>query len=342
MQRCLQLAANGISDVAPNPMVGCVIVCDGRIIGEGYHRRCGEAHAEVNAINSVKAEDLPLLASSTLYVNLEPCSHFGKTPPCAQLVIAKKIARVVVGMSDPNEKVNGRGIAQLREAGVEVKMGVLEAECRELNHRFITFQTQKRPYIILKWAQTADGLIDVCRTSAEVRPLRISSDFTKKLNHQVRTEEAAILVGTRTALLDNPHLTVTKWVGRNPVRMCIDRTLKLPKTHHLLDDSAPTLIFTEKKNEKLNQTEFVQLDFSHDVVPQILDELYKRQLTSLIVEGGTQLLNSFIKSGLWDECRIETSSIRANCEGVKAPEIMMRVVDVKMYGDQKMEIGKPI
>lgn len=342
MTRCLQLASNGISDTAPNPMVGCVIVHNDKIIGEGYHKRCGESHAEVNAIGSVKAADIPLLPESTLYVNLEPCSHYGKTPPCAQLIIAKKIRKVVVGMSDPNEQVNGRGIQQLRDAGIEVMVGVLEQQCRDLNRRFIVFQTRKRPYVILKWAQTADGMIDMIRTDVSVPPLRISSDFTKKINHKLRTEEAAILVGTRTAMLDNPHLTVTKWFGRNPERLCIDRNLKLPTNYHLLDDSTSTIIFTEKQKDNFTQTEFVQIDFTRNIVPQILEVLYQRQLTSVIVEGGLQLLQAFIDSGLWDECHIETGVSRLNGDGVKAPNIKMRVTDVQIYDNQKIETGIPL
>lgn len=342
MLRCLQLASNGISDTAPNPMVGCVIVHNDTIIGEGYHQRCGFPHAEVNAINSVKAKNESLLPESTLYVNLEPCSHYGKTPPCSQLIITKKIKRVVIGMSDPNEKVNGNGIEQLRKAGIDVTVGVLEQQCRQLNRRFITFQTKKRPYVILKWAQTADGMIDALRTDASTPPIRISNDFTKKTNHQLRTQEAAILVGTRTALLDNPHLTVRKWVGRNPVRICIDRTLKLPTDSHLMDDSTPTLIFTEKQRANLTQTEFIQTNFTNNLAQQILDELYRRQLTSVIVEGGTKTLQLFIDSGLWDECRIETGAMRLNADGIKAPEIKMKVTDIHFYGQQKIEIGIPL
>lgn len=334
MRRCLQLAQQAEGNTAPNPMVGAVVVCDGAIIGEGYHHRCGLPHAEVNAIASVKNQEL--LSRSTLYVNLEPCSHYGKTPPCAKLIIEKGIPRVVVGMGDPNEKVNGRGIAMLREAGIAVTEHVLEDECRWLNRRFVTFHTQKRPYILLKWAQTADGFIDKIRENAATPPLRISNEVTKTLNHQIRSIESAILIGTNTALLDNPHLTSRKWSTRNPVRMAIDRQRRIPANYKLLDDSTKTVIFSDENAEIGQNTTFVKIDFSHDIVPQILDYLYQHELQSLIVEGGRQLLQAFIDDGLWDEARIETAPTTIG-SGVKAPNLPMNPYKTEFFGENEMK-----
>ncbi len=334
MRRCLQLAQQAEGETAPNPMVGAVLVCDGTIIGEGYHHRCGLPHAEVNAIASVQKPEL--LPQSTLYVNLEPCSHYGKTPPCAKLIIEKGIPRVVVGMGDPNEKVNGRGIAMLREAGIEVTEHVLESECRWLNRRFVTFHTQKRPYILLKWAQTADGFIDTIRENADTPPLRISNEVTKTLNHQIRSVESAILVGTNTVLLDNPHLTSRKWSTRNPVRMAIDRQRRIPANYKLLDDSTKTVIFTDENDQIGQNTTFVKIDFSHDIVPQILNYLYQNELQSVIVEGGRQLLQAFIDDDLWDEARVETSPSVIGC-GVNAPKFPMKPCKTEFFGQNKME-----
>lgn len=338
MSRCLQLAQQAEGHTAPNPMVGAVIVCDGVIIGEGYHHRCGEPHAEVNAIRSVN--DQNLLMKSTLYVNLEPCSHYGKTPPCAQLIIDKKIPRVVVGMGDPNPKVNGRGIQMLREAGVEVVENVLNQQCHILNKRFVTMYTKKRPFVILKWAQTQDGFIDAWRTTSEIPPLRISNEVTKTLNHQIRSIESAILVGTNTALLDNPHLTARKLNTRNPVRMVVDKSLRVPSDYRIYDQTTPTVIFTDKMVENKTNITFVKLDFSKAIVPQIVDYLYQVNLSSLIVEGGTQLLQAFIDANLWDEVYIETSPEIIGA-GVKAPNISMKIIDTKWYDQNKMVIGIP-
>ena len=338
MSRCLQLAQQAEGHTAPNPMVGAVIMCDGVIIGEGYHHRCGEPHAEVNAIRSVN--DQNLLMKSTLYVNLEPCSHYGKTPPCAQLIIDKKIPRVVVGMGDPNPKVNGRGIQMLREAGVEVVENVLNQQCHILNKRFITMYTKKRPFVILKWAQTQDGFIDAWRTTSEIPPLRISNEVTKTLNHQIRSIESAILVGTNTALLDNPHLTARKLNTRNPVRMVVDKSLRVPSDYRIYDQTTPTVIFTDKMVENKTNITFVKLDFSKAIVPQIVDYLYQVNLSSLIVEGGTQLLQAFIDANLWDEVYIETSPEIIGA-GVKAPNISMKIIDTKWYDKNKMVIGIP-
>ena len=315
--RCIQLAKNGLCNAAPNPMVGAVIVHHDTIIGEGYHIRCGEAHAEVNAIRSVKDESL--LKESTIYVSLEPCSHHGKTPPCADLIISKGIPRVVVGCQDPFALVAGRGIQKMRDAGIEVKVGVLEEECRQLIRRFITFHTKKRPFITLKWAESADGFIDLHRTGGQ--PYIFSTPLTSMLVHKRRAEHSAILVGRRTALLDNPSLTVRNWYGKSPVRLVIDKDLTLPENLSLFDGSTRTLVFTQCKDKpnRMN-VEFIPLDFSRDILPQIFDTLYQEKLQSLMVEGGSILLQSFIDAGCWDEAYIEHSS---DClkEGIKAPQL---------------------
>ncbi len=319
MRRCLELARNGLCNVSPNPMVGAVIVCDGRIIGEGYHVHCGEAHAEVNAIRSVK--DASLLKRSTIYVSLEPCSHYGKTPPCADLIIEKGIRRAVVGCLDPFPEVSGRGIRRLRDAGCEVIVGVLEEECRELINRFITFNTLLRPYITLKWAESADGFLDVDRTDGS--PVILSNPLSAMLVHKKRAESDAILVGTRTARLDNPSLTVRHWYGKNPVRVVTDRELSLPTSLNLFDGKVPTLVFTARTRESNGSVEYITLDYTRDIVPQMMNELYNRRLQSLLVEGGSQLLQTFIDAGLWDEIYIEKCSPRL-ISGVKAPEISQK------------------
>ena len=316
INRCLQLAMFAQGKTAPNPLVGAVIVHNGKIIGEGYHRSYGDAHAEVNAVNSVKNCDL--LSKSVLYVNLEPCSHFGKTPPCVDLIIENKIPKVVVGMLDPDPKVNGKGIEKLQNAGIEVVVGVEEKKCRELNKIFVTNIEKQRPYILLKWAQTADGFIDNIRQSADVEPLKISNAVTKNLNHQLRTHYSAILVGTKTALLDNPHLSVRKWHGNSPVRMVIDKKLILPSLYNIFDNSVKSVIFNSMKNFKEKNTEFVKLNFDENIIPQILNYVYINKLSSIIVEGGEQLLQSFIDQNLWDECHIETSPQKI-FNGVNAP-----------------------
>lgn len=320
MQRCIQLAQNGLCNAAPNPMVGAVIVCDGKIIGEGYHVRCGEAHAEVNAIRSVK--DPSLLKRSTIYVSLEPCSHYGKTPPCADLIIEKQIPRIVIGCQDPFAKVAGRGIQKLKDAGREVITGVLEAECRHLIRRFITFHTLRRPYITLKWAESADKYIDLLRKNGT--PVILSSPLTSMLVHKKRAEHSAIMVGTRTAKLDNPSLTVRHWQGPSPVRIVLDRQRILSPSLHLFDGSTPTLVFTEHPHEAVHNIEYVPTDYHQDILLQIMETLYARGLQSLLVEGGRFLLQSFIDAGLWDEIFVEEAPILLH-SGVKAPEISDKI-----------------
>lgn len=316
IRRCIELASNGLCNAAPNPMVGAVIVHNGKIIGEGYHARCGEGHAEVNAIRSVKYESL--LKESTIYVSLEPCSHYGKTPPCADLIISKGIPRVVVGCIDPFSQVSGRGIKKLRDAGIDVTVGVLEDECKNLIRRFVTFNTQKRPYITLKWAESADGFIDTNRENGS--PVVLSTPITSMYVHKQRAEHKAILVGRKTALLDNPSLTTRNWYGANPLRLVIDRTLSLPSNLKLFDHTTPTLVFTEKEKAVEENLEYITLDFSKDILPQILTVLYERKIQSLLVEGGTTLLQSFIDTELWDETFVEHSA-KVLGEGVKSPVI---------------------
>ena len=292
MRRCLQLAKNGLQNAKPNPMVGAVIVSeDGRILGEGYHVRCGEGHAEVNAFASVKPEDEHLLAGATIYVSLEPCSHYGKTPPCADLIVSKRVKRCVCGCVDPFAKVQGRGIQKIREAGIDVTVGVLEAECLELNKRFITYNTHQRPYIILKWAQTANGFLD-----NEGKGMAVSSAFTKMLSHKLRAENDAILVGRVTDERDHSQLNVRDWYGKNPVRLVIDR-------HHPCFDG---LDFSKGKAE---------------VLRQIMEYLYNNKVQSLIVEGGAITHQSFLDAGLWDEIRVETATAKFVKTGTEAPRL---------------------
>ncbi len=297
MRRCIQLARCGEACAAPNPMVGAVVVCNGRIIGEGYHRRCGGPHAEVNAIGSVR--DHALLCRSTIYVNLEPCAHYGKTPPCADLIIRSGIPRVVVGCTDSFAKVDGLGIRKLRDAGCEVRVGVLEEECRTLNKRFFTFHEKRRPWITLKWAQSKDGFIDRERSAGEA-PAQLSCELTQTLVHRLRARRQAILVGTGTALMDNPSLTTRLWNGPSPLRLTIDRKHKLPASLHLADGAPNTVIY------------------SCETLCEILADLHKRGVQSLLVEGGAKLLQSFINEGLWDEARIETAPVLLR-KGTESP-----------------------
>lgn len=333
MERCLELAEKGLGKVAPNPMVGCVIVHDGKIIGEGFHQKYGEAHAEVNAINSV--ENKALLKEAALYVNLEPCSHQGKTPPCSDLIIKYKIPYIIIGNLDNNPLVAGKGIKKLIEAGADVKVGILESESKILNKRFFTFHDKKRPYIILKWAQSADSFIDVIRNEkSEKKPLQISNSESKKLLHLWRSQEQAIMVGTNTALLDNPQLTVRGIDGKNPLRITVDRQLRIPANVHLFDQSAPTLVFTVMDKTSSINLEFIKIDFEKDVIQQILNELYSRNIQSLIVEGGEKILSSFIEKNLWDSARVFVSSNKLE-QGVSAPRLNIAPKTSKsISGDQ--------
>ena len=315
MLRCLQLARLGEYYVAPNPMVGAVLVRNGIVIGEGWHRQYGGPHAEVNCFQDAERNGGTDFSDSTLYVSLEPCSHYGKTPPCAELIIRKKVKRVVAGMSDPNPQVSGRGLQMLREAGIEVECGVKEKECRQLNRRFACLHTKHRPYVILKWAQTADGFIDAVRNhprggntegmaekvSGGREPLVISTGVTKQLVHQMRAENMAIMVGTRTALMDNPRLLTTRWAGRNPARVVPDRHSVIPSDSRIFSPDAETVVYRER-------TDF----------PYILSDLAGRGIHSLMVEGGAALLNHILQTGLYDEVHIEISPVRIG-DGVPAP-----------------------
>lgn len=326
MHRCLQLARLGAGHTAPNPMVGAVLVYDDRIIGEGWHQRFGEAHAEVNCLNSVRAADQGLIAKSTLYVSLEPCAHHGKTPPCADLVIGKKIPRVVIGCKDSYKEVDGRGIDRLKAAGVEVEVGVLEKDCLELNKRFFCFHQWQRPYIILKWAQTADGKIGAKGSKPQER-LLISNALTNRLVHQWRSEEAAILVGSGTALADDPLLTSREWPGKDALRLVIDRELKLPSTLHLLDGSLPTIVFNYQKKAQAGLLQYCSINKGEDELQQVLAILYRQRIQSVIVEGGAKLLQSFINAGLWDEARVITNTILEIGEGIEAPVLPATIIN---------------
>ena len=323
IKRCIELAQNGLGTTYPNPLVGSVIVYNDIIIGEGWHKKTGESHAEVIAINSVK--DKSLLKKSTIYVSLEPCSHFGKTPPCADLIIEHQIPKVVIGTIDPFAKVCGNGITKLKNAGIEVEVGFLEKECNELNERFFTFHQKKHPYIILKWAQTQDGFIAPLQKNHN-RPVWISNEFSRQLTHKWRAEEQAILVGTNTVLQDNPKLDIRDWTGQNPMRIVLDRELKIPEDYSVYDTRSKTIIITEKYKESNQENIFFEtINFQNNRNEQILNVLYKYQIQSVIIEGGTTVLQSFIKDNLWDEARVFTSDLILE-NGIKAPDF-----DIEKY-----------
>ena len=323
MQRCLQLALKGLGNVSPNPMVGCVIVHENKIIGEGYHKQYGEAHAEVNAINSVI--DKSLLSKSTLYVSLEPCNHFGKTPPCADLILKYQIPEVVIGIQDPFEKVNGSGIKKLVDAGVRVTTGILENECRELNKRFFTFHQQKRPYIILKWAQSKDGFIGKKNQS-----VRISNELTRIINNTWRTQEDAVLVGGVTARTDNPHLTARSIEGRNPKRIILSESGNLTIKLNVFDGNAPTIVYSKNNFSHANCESVLIPD--ENALSFILSDLYNKNIQSMIVEGGTSVLNQFIQNDLWDEIRIfESDSLLE--DGILAPPISLAISNTEQIGN---------
>ena len=333
MLRALELAALGRGHVSPNPMVGCVIVKDGLVIGEGWHEKYGGPHAEVNAINSI--EDKSLLEGATLYVNLEPCSHYGKTPPCADLILKHPIKRVVICNIDPNPLVSGEGIEKLIAGGKEVEVGILEQEGSELNKRFFAFIEKKRPYILLKWAETSDGFI--ARENYDSK--WISGELSRKLVHKWRTEEDAIMVGTNTALYDNPHLNVRDWSGRNPTRILIDKELQVPEGAHLFDGTQTTICYNFKRQEVKNMVEFVKLDPVEDLMKHIMEDMYERKIQSVIIEGGAGLLNSFIKQGLWDEARIFRSKQEFGT-GVEAPYLRGKLLSTDKIGEDEMVVYK--
>lgn len=330
MRRALELAESGRGHVSPNPMVGSVIVQGDRIIGEGWHREFGGPHAEVNAINSV--ENQTLLSESTVYVTLEPCAHWGKTPPCANLLVEKKVKKVIIAATDTNPLVGGKGIEILKNAGVEVETGVLEKEARWQNRRFFTQIEKQRPYVILKWAQTQDGF--VARENFDSK--WISNSQSRQLVHKWRAEEDAILVGKNTAAYDNPRLDVRVWVGNNPVRVVLDSKLELSHELNLLDQTIPTLIFNTAKGETKENLEWIHLD---QITPEaVLKELHSRKIQSLIVEGGSQILRHFIESGLWDEARIFTASTRFD-RGIYAPILNQNPSETLSIGTDRLDIS---
>ena len=333
MQRCLQLAQLGNGTVAPNPMVGSVLVYNNRIIGEGYHQQYGKAHAEVNCINNVQEAEKHLISKSTIYVSLEPCVHYGKTPPCADLIIYHKIPKVVVGCRDPFKEVDGKGIEKLQEAGIDVTMGILEAECKKLNKRFFTFHTKHRPYIILKWAETANQFIG----SHKSERLMISSDTTNRLVHKWRSEEAGILVGTNTAKLDNPSLNNRLWSGNQPVRIIIDKTLQLSKSLKIFDNSQRTIIFNLIKQKEEGNTVYYELNDKEELLPHILSICYQQNIQSILVEGGSKTLQTFIDKNLWDEARVITNTKLTIANGIPSPTLKnARVVDTMMIGEERI------
>ena len=320
MKRSLELAQNGFGSTSPNPMVGAVIVHNDIIIGEGWHRKAGEPHAEPNAINSVKNPEL--LKESTIYVSLEPCSHFGKTPPCTDLILEKEIPNIVIGIMDPFAKVCGNGINKLKQHGRNVTVGVLEKECEDINNRFFTFQKENRPYIILKWAETKDGFIDIIRDeNSENKPTWISNKYSQQLVHKWRSEEDAILVGTNTVIKDNPKLNTRSWTGKSPTRVVIDRTLRIPADYSLFDDTVKTIVITESKKENTANTFYEIVNFSTETfVNDMMKVLVKHQIQSIIIEGGNKTLQTFIDSNIWDEARIFTGQ-NTFSKGVGAPKI---------------------
>lgn len=318
MYRCLELARLGAGHVSPNPMVGAVLVYEDRIIGEGYHQLFGKAHAEVNCINAVTAEDTPLIPRSTIYVSLEPCAHHGKTPPCADLILAMRIPRVVIGCRDPFPQVNGKGIEKLLAAGVEVTLGVLEQECIELNKRFFTFNTQHRPYIVLKWAQSVNGMIAGNPTGPRTL---ISNEITNRLVHRWRSEEASILVGTKTALADDPALTARLWTGPDPIRLVIDKDLRLPRTLQLFDKKVKTIVFNNHQHTDDGQLQYYQLSPDTSLIHQLIMALHHLKIQSVLVEGGARLLQSFIDEDYWDEARIITNQELDLPVGLPAPQL---------------------
>ena len=316
MGRCIQLAKLGAGNVAPNPTVGAVLVFENKIIGEGYHQKYGEAHAEVNCINNVDEKDKSLIQKSTLYVSLEPCAHHGKTPPCADLIIKNKIKKVVIGCQDIYKEVAGKGIEKLQNAGIEVITGILEKECKDLNKRFFTFHQKQRPYIILKWAQSANGKIG----SNNNERILISNDYSNGLVHNWRAEEAAILVGTNTALKDNPSLTTRLWKGNNPVRIVIDKELKLPSGSKLFSKETNTVIFNFVKNTVEENLNFVKI-LKENFLQEMLFSLYRLNIQSVLVEGGAKTLQYFIDAGFWDEARVITNEKMVIENGIAAPEM---------------------
>ncbi|MFC2110452.1 bifunctional diaminohydroxyphosphoribosylaminopyrimidine deaminase/5-amino-6-(5-phosphoribosylamino)uracil reductase RibD [Bacteroidota bacterium] len=340
IKRCLHLAQKGIGTTRPNPSVGAVVVCDNKIIGEGFTSPYGGCHAEVNAINSVV--DKALLIKATIYVTLEPCAHFGKTPPCADLIVKHKIPNVVIGCIDTNSQVAGKGVERLLAAGCKVVVGVLENECLEQHKRFFSVQNKNRPYIILKWAETQDGFIAPLKKEKN-RPVWISNASSLQLVHKWRSEEHAILVGTETAIADNPKLDVRNWGGKNPLRVVLDQNLRIPLSYSLFDESVKTIVLTKMENAKKKKASenliYKGVDFSRNIATQICEILHQENIQSIIIEGGRQTLQTFIDANLWDEVRVFVGAVYFN-EGILAPKFEGELSDEKNIKGTKLYIYK--
>lgn len=334
MVRCIDLAKKGLGKTYPNPLVGSVVIHNNTIIGEGWHHKAGEPHAEVNAIRSVKIQEM--LAASTLYVNLEPCSHHGKTPPCADLIINSGIKKVVIGTTDPDPRVSGKGIERLRAAGCEVVTGVMEDECVSLNKRFFCFQREKRPYIFLKWARTADGFIAPENREVKEKPVWITNKYSRQLAHKIRSEEQAILVGTTTVLDDNPSLTTRMWAGRSPLRVVLDRALRIPAHSAIFDDKASTLVLTEKEGTDFGRTIFKRMEFGNNLATQVSGILGEMGIQSLIVEGGRRTLQAFIDENIWDEALVFTGNKNFN-GGITAPQLKGTLISEQLINGDKLQ-----
>ena len=326
MRRCLELAANGLRDAMPNPSVGAVLVHNNRIIGEGYTSAYGGPHGEVNCVNSVRTEDRHLIREATLYVSLEPCSHYGKTPPCCDLIIQQQIPTIVIGTTDSHEKVAGNGIRKLREDGKNVIVGILEKECRVFNKRFFTFHEKKRPYIILKWAESADGFLSP-KTKDSNKPVWITNPYSRQLVHKWRSEEMGILAGTQTVIDDNPQLDARDWTGTNPVRVILDRTNRISNEYAVKNGKVKTIVLTEVKGLADSENLIYETTvFDDNLAQAVCDILYKHNLQSVIVEGGLKTLQTFIDINLWDEARVFKGSITFG-EGTKAPTLMGEIIE---------------
>lgn len=329
MQRCLDLAQKALGKTYPNPLVGCVIVHNDVIIGEGFHKKAGENHAEINAINSVKNPEL--LKESTIYVSLEPCAHFGKTPPCANKIVQIGFEKVVIGTLDSHDKVNGKGKQIIENAGIEVVSGILEKECQEINKRFFTFHQKKRPFIILKWAESGDRFLD-----KDYEPTQIGNPLTKQFVHELRCQEHAILVGTKTALIDNPSLTTREIVGRNPVRILIDFDLKVPATFNLYNNETETIIFNSVKETIEGTIKFIKIE-KENFLEILMQKLFELQIQSVIIEGGSFTLQQFIDAKLWDEAIIIKNENLQLLNGTKAPKLNAEKIETKEFRDNTIE-----
>jgi len=334
IKRCIELAKKAVGNTYPNPLVGSVIVHEGKIIGEGYHHKAGENHAEINAINSVA--DKSLIPESTIYVSLEPCAHFGKTPPCALKIVELGFKKVVIGAMDSHDKVNGKGKKIIQDAGIEVVSGILEKDCVELNKRFFTYHEKKRPFIVLKWAQSSDGFMD-----KDFKPTQISNSLTKQFVHELRNNEHAILIGTMTALRDNPSLTTREITGRNPVRILIDIDLKVPTDYNIYNDQAETLVFNSIKNSEEGNIKFIKTE-RENFIEKLITKLYELQIQSVIVEGGGLVLQQFIDAGLWDETIIIKNENLTIENGTKAPKFQHEPFEIRNFRDNVIEFHKNI